>query len=181
MTGPAAVLIGMPGAGKTTTGLALAGLLGVPFRDTDHDVARLAGRPVPVVLREAGEAAFRHLEHRAVAAALAEHTGVLALGGGAVLHEGTRARLTGCRVVHLWAGVDALVPRVRGDRPLLDGGAPRHGLALLMRARLPLYRRLAAVSVCTEDRAPREIAEEIATALGTRLPSPLPSDDEGRR
>ncbi|PAZ15857.1 shikimate kinase [Streptomyces sp. SA15] len=166
MTGPATILIGMPGAGKTSVGRALAGLLGVSFRDTDHDVARLAGKPTPEVLREKGEAAFRLLEHQAVTAALAEHDGVLALGGGAVLHEGTRARLRGCRVVHLWVGLDTLEHRVRadGDRPLLDGD-PRIRLALLMRARLPLYRRLAVVSVRAEDRDPHEIAEEIATVL----------------
>ncbi|GAA2411912.1 shikimate kinase [Streptomyces glaucosporus] len=168
MTGPAAVLVGMPGAGKTTVGLALAGLLGVPFRDTDDDVARLAGRPTPDVLREEGEAAFRLLEHRAAVAALTEHTGVLSLGGGAVLHAGTRARLAGCRVVHLRAGLDTLARRIGdGDsRPLLEGD-PRPRLARLMRARLPLYRQLAAVSVHAEHRAPHEIAEEIAAALAT--------------
>ncbi|MCL3994318.1 shikimate kinase [Streptomyces lavenduligriseus] len=171
MTGPAAILIGMPGVGKTSVGRELAGLLGVSFRDTDEDVTRLAGRPAPEVLREKGEPAFRLLEHQAVAAALAEHEGVLALGGGAVLHDGTRARLHGCRVVHLWAGLDTLACRVLadGDRPLLDGD-PRAGLALLMRARLPLYRRLAVVSVRAEDRGPREIAEEIAALLASAAP-----------
>jgi shikimate kinase len=166
MTGPAAVLIGMPGAGKTTVGRALADLLGVPFRDTDDDVARLTGRPTPEVLREMGEAAFRLLEHRATVAALAEHTGVLSLGGGAVLHESTRLRLDGCRVVHLWAGLDTIAQRIgdAGGRPLLEGD-PRHRLAQLQRSRLPLYRQLAAVSVRSEHRAPHEIAAEIAAAL----------------
>ncbi|GAA2231070.1 shikimate kinase [Streptomyces nogalater] len=168
MTGPAAVLIGMPGAGKTSVGRELAGLLDVSFRDTDEDVTRLAGKPAPEVLRERGEPAFRLLEHQAVTAALAEHDGVLALGGGAVLHEGTRARLRGCRVVHLWAGLDTLADRVRadGDRPLLDGDS-RAGLTQLMRARLPLYQGLAVVSVRAEHRGPREIAEEIAVLLAT--------------
>lgn len=168
MTGPAAVLIGLPGAGKTTVGLALADLLGVPFRDTDDDVARLAGRPAPNVLRERGDGAFRLLEHRAVVAALAGHTGVLSLGGGAVLHAGTRLRLAGCRVVHLWADLDTITQRIGddGSRPLLEGDL-RHRLAQLTRVRLPLYRQLATVSVRAEHRAPREIAQEIAAALAT--------------
>ncbi|WP_217562329.1 shikimate kinase [Streptomyces sp. GbtcB6] len=166
MTGPAAVLIGMPGAGKTTVGLALADLLGVSFRDTDHDVARVTGRPAAEVLKDRGEAAFRQVEHQVTVAALDEHTGVLALGGGAVLHEGTRARLAGCRVVHLWAGLDTLVLRIGDDdsRPLLHGD-PRQRLTRLMHDRLPLYRRLATVSVRAEHRAPREIADEIVTVL----------------
>ena len=93
MTGPVLVLVGPPGAGKTTVGRLLARRLGVSFRDTDADVEAAAGQSVSDIFIGSGEPRFRALERAAVKAALAEHTGVLAVGGGAVLDEGTRAEL----------------------------------------------------------------------------------------
>src|SRR5260370_34295142 len=84
------VLVGPPGAGKTTVGQLVAARLAVPFRDTDTDVAHRAGKPVLDIFVDDGEEAFRALEREAVAAALAEHPGVLALGGGAAAAGPTR-------------------------------------------------------------------------------------------
>ncbi|KOU47764.1 shikimate kinase [Streptomyces sp. WM6378] len=166
MNGPAVVLVGMPGTGKSVVGQALADHLGLAFRDTDHDLERLTGQPAHELLGSGGEVRFRAWERRAVGVAVREHAGVLALGGGAVLHHATRRQLKECRVVHLWAGLDTLAERVGSaeSRPLLTED-PRRRLAQMMQERLPLYRDVATVSVRAEHREPDEIAVEIAVAL----------------
>ena len=92
---PAVVLVGPSGAGKTTIGGLLAERLGVEFRDTDADIVQRAGKPISEIFVDDGEPAFRALERAAVAAALAEHPGVLALGGGAVLAAESQELLRG--------------------------------------------------------------------------------------
>ena len=87
MSRPRCVLVGPPGAGKTTVGALVAERLGVAFRDTDADVEAAAGKEIADIFYADGEEHFRALELAAVAVALAEHEGVLALGGGAVLAE----------------------------------------------------------------------------------------------
>ncbi|MDA4895970.1 shikimate kinase, partial [Streptomyces sp. MS2A] len=87
------------GVGKSTVGALVAERLGCGFRDTDADIETAERRTIIDIFTAEGEGHFRTLEKAAVAAALAEHTGVLALGGGAVLDAGTRALLAGQRVV----------------------------------------------------------------------------------
>ena len=87
------MLIGPPGAGKTTAGKLIARKLDVAFRDTDADVEAAAGKPVADVFVEDGEEAFRDLERQATLKALAEHSGVLAVGSGAILDADVRAAL----------------------------------------------------------------------------------------
>lgn len=166
MTGPAAILIGPPGAGKSTVGPLLAALLGTGFADTDSRVAAVAGKPVGDIFIEDGEAAFRALERAAVASAVADHAGVLGLGGGAVLDPGTQALLGGQRVVYLEAGFAEAAKRVGLDkpRPLLLGN-PRAQLRALLEQRLPVYQALAWITVSTNGRAPQEIAADIAAQL----------------
>ncbi|WP_240137849.1 shikimate kinase [Streptomyces sp. MUM 178J] len=166
MTGPLAVLIGLPGSGKTTVGRLLARRLGADFRDTDADVERAAGLSVREILLERGEAAFRVLEREAVQRALAEHPGVLAVGGGAVLDDTTQRRLAGHRVVHLRVGAATAAARVGGarTRPLLADD-PAGELRVLAAVRLPIYDRLAAACVWAEGRGPERTAEEIAALL----------------
>ncbi|GAA1741652.1 shikimate kinase [Nonomuraea bangladeshensis] len=161
-----AVLIGPPGSGKTTLGRLLAERLGVGFRDTDADVEAVAGKPVSDIFVEDGEARFRELEHEAVRRALAEHDGVLSLGGGAVLHPETQALLAGHHVVYLQVGLADAVQRVglASARPLLVL-SPRSQLKKLMEERRPVYERLAAVTVTTDQREPAELAEEILKGL----------------
>jgi len=96
-----AILIGPPGAGKSTVGPLLAALLGVAFLDTDSVIEAAAGKPVGDIFIQDGEAAFRALERTAVAEAVEGYQGVLALGGGAVLDPGTQRLLAGQRVVYL--------------------------------------------------------------------------------
>lgn len=168
---PVAVLIGPPGAGKTTVGALLAGLLGVGYTDTDTAIEAVAGKPVGDVFVEDGEPAFRELERAAVAAALAADgpEGVVGLGGGAVLDPATRALLAAHRVVYLETGFTELAKRVGLDkpRPLLIGINPRAQLKTLLDQRRPVYAGLAALTVSTDEREPADIAAEIAALLRT--------------
>lgn len=166
MSRPVAVLVGPPGAGKTTVGQLLAERLGVPFRDVDHDIEAIAGKPISDIFVNDGEEAFRALEVEAVAAALASHGGVLALGGGAVLSPVTRERLAGHRVVYLEVGLSDAVTRVglAKDRPVLTLN-PRATLRHLLDQRRPLYEQVAAVRVATDGRPPEEVTDEVAKQL----------------
>lgn len=164
---PAVVLVGAPGAGKTTVGRLLAGLLGVGFRDTDEDIEAGTGSAVTDLFIDVGEASFRELERDAVAAALTGADGVLALGGGAVADATTRAALAGHRVVYLEVTAPTAGERVglARSRPLLLGNV-RGQLRALLDARRPLYEQVATVIVDTEGRTPAEVAAAVAAALG---------------
>lgn len=166
MTRPRAVLVGPPGAGKTTVGSALAAALGVAFRDTDEDIAATAGKPIPEIFIDDGEDAFRALERAAVATALSTFDGVLALGGGAILAETTRAALRGHTVVYLSVELPDAVARVGlgAGRPLLTLN-PRATLKYLLDQRRPLYEAVATITVRTDGRDPAAITEEIASQL----------------
>ena len=165
---PVAVLVGPPGAGKTTVGRLLAERLGVAFRDTDADVVRVAGKSVAEVFIDDGEDTFRTLEREAVASALADHTGVLSLGGGAVLDPGTRAQLRTHRTVLLQVDLSNASGRVgmNRDRPVLALN-PRAQLKRLLDERMPLYLEVATLTVDTNRRTARQVADEVAALLGS--------------
>jgi shikimate kinase len=161
-----AILIGPPGAGKSTVGPLLAERLGVGFLETDEQVEAIAGKPVADIFIEDGEPAFRALEREAVARAVAGHDGVLGLGGGAILDPRTQELLARQRVVYLATGFAEAAKRVGMDRPrpLLIGN-PRAKLKELLEQRLPIYEELARITVTTDGRAPSDIAAELAAQI----------------
>jgi shikimate kinase len=160
------VIVGPPGAGKTTVGQLVADALGVSFRDVDADIEAVAGKPIPEIFFDDGEDHFRALERAAVAAALADFDGVLALGGGAVLAPENREALGGHRVVFLSVELSDAIHRVGmgAGRPLLAIN-PRATLRYLLDQRRPLYEQVATVTVKTDGRAAEDVAAEVVSAL----------------
>jgi shikimate kinase len=164
--GPRVVLVGPMGAGKSTVGRLLADRWQVGFRDTDADIEAAEGREISELFVDEGEAWFREREREAVAAALADHDGVLALGGGAVLDPTSRRLLSGLPVVFLKVGLSDAVKRVGlgHGRPLLLGNV-RSRVKTLLDERLPVYLSVAQVVVETDGRSPEEVADSVAAAL----------------
>jgi shikimate kinase len=165
---PRAVLVGLPGVGKSATGRRLAKVLVVPFADSDDLVRAGTGRGVREIFAADGEAEFRRLEAEAVSAALTGFDGVLALGGGALDAARTREVLgtAGVEVIWLRAPHQVLVGRIGdgGTRPLLRGRVA-DGLAELAALREPFYRAAATMTVDCGDRTPSQLAAHIAARL----------------
>jgi shikimate kinase len=157
------VLIGFMGAGKTTVGHLLSARLGLPFVDSDLVIEQRSGRPVRQIFAEDGEPAFRALEHEVIAGLLDGPDLVLAVGGGAAEHPGTRDKLAAAQVVYLEVGYDQAMVRVGGDpdRPLLA----RPDLAATYQSRLPLYAGIATLAVATDGRRPETVAADILARL----------------
>jgi len=159
---PYVVLIGPPGAGKSSVGRRLSELLDLPFADTDEIVEAQAGKAIPDIFIEDGEPRFREFEAAAVNAALTEHAGVLSLGGGAIMNPETREALGSHRVVFLTVGLAAASPRVgfSRNRPLLIG-SPRKQWLQLFQQREPLYLEVADLTVATDELTVNEVAEVV--------------------
>lgn len=162
------VLVGPPGAGKSSTAAVLGQRTGLDVRDTDTDVEQTTGRSVSDIFTELGEPEFRRLEREAVARALAEHPGILALGGGAVMDGDTRRLLGGHPVVFLAVSMPVGVRRtgLSAARPLLSGVNPRATFKAMLDARMPLYREVATLEVDTDDLSVEQVAQVIIAELG---------------
>jgi shikimate kinase len=160
------VLIGPPGAGKTTVGRLVAERLGVDFVDTDEVVESRSGRTIPDIFLEDGEPSFRDLERAAVVSVLASSDGVVSLGGGAVLDPRTEADLAGHQVVFLDVGIADAARRVGfgQHRPLL-GINPRAQWTKLMQDRRAVYERVAGFVVDTAGREAAEVADDVVVRL----------------
>jgi shikimate kinase len=163
---PLVVLVGPPGAGKSTVGQLIAERRGVTFRDTDCDVEAVAGAAIGDIFVDRGEAEFRALERAAVRRALVDHDGVLALGGGAVTDADTRSVLAGHRVVFLDVGLTDAAARIglNRDRPLLMGNL-RSQLRAMLEERRGYYTEVATVTVSTDGRSPQAVAADVEAAL----------------
>jgi len=159
---PVLVLVGSPGAGKSSVGRRVSERLGVSFLDTDHAIEAGAGMSVSDIFVSLGEEEFRRLEALAVAQAVADSDGVVALGGGAVMREETREVLAGQRIIWLKVGVPDAANRVglNQARPLLLGNV-RGTLSSLLEQRNPVYESLATAVVDTSGRNLREVTDAV--------------------
>ena len=162
------VLVGVPGAGKTTVGKLLAKELQVEFFDSDQVIEARAGKSVSDIFTQDGEPAFRKIEHDVIIELLDSANSVLALGGGSLGNDETRAKVKQAQTVWLIAGLAQAVDRVgmNRNRPLLLGNV-RGQLADLMAAREPYYKEVAKIGVDTSKLMPSEVVSEIVAELKT--------------
>ncbi|MFY9330270.1 MAG: shikimate kinase [Candidatus Nanopelagicales bacterium] len=165
-TGPVVVLVGAPGAGKTTVGQRLADHWNVSFLDTDAAIESRAGKSVADIFVTDGEEAFRELEQSAVVEALENEGGVVSLGGGAILNADSRRLLADVTVVWLQVSASDAARRVgmTGARPLLLGNV-RGMLVTMMEERTPLYAQVATHTVMTDDRSVDDVVNDVITAI----------------
>jgi shikimate kinase len=166
-------LIGPMGSGKTAVGKYLARLLDAPFYDSDTEIERRTGVDIPYIFEKEGEAGFRERECETLQALTATEPIVLATGGGAVLLPQNREWLASRGlVVYLRTSVAQQAHRVRHarNRPLLNNVDAAGKLEQLMRERASLYLEIADVTVDTDGRRVRSVAEEIMKVLESSAP-----------
>ncbi|RBQ00124.1 bifunctional shikimate kinase/3-dehydroquinate synthase [Bifidobacterium xylocopae] len=174
--GPRAVIIGMPGAGKTRVGRMAAGILDMPFKDADQEVERVAGRSIAEIMETDGEPAFRRVEQEVVCRLLKGFNGGLfALGGGSPMttevYEGLMAyRGRGGVIIYLDADPDEAAARAAhgSKRPLLARDAIGRWKRLYEERR-PIYESLATISLPSYGSSPKAMAGRLAEALNERL------------
>jgi shikimate kinase len=162
------VFVGLMGAGKTAIGRKVAGMLGLPFIDSDHEIEAVSRMTIPDLFERYGEAEFRALEQRVIHRLLTENgPQVLSTGGGAFMNEQTREAIAEHGIsVWLKADLDLLMERVskKQNRPLLKNDNPRAVLQRLMEVRYPVY-ATAEITVTTRDERKEVIAAEVVEAL----------------
>ena len=170
------VLVGLMGAGKTSVGRRLAQRLGLSFADADAEIERAAGKTIPEIFADHGEAEFRNGEKRVISRLLDEGPQILATGGGAFMDTETRQNIAD-RGLSVWlnADVDLLLKRVkrRSNRPLLAQGDPKETLNRLIEERYPVY-ALADVEVMSKDAPHQRIVTSIVKALQTHFDQGTP-------
>jgi shikimate kinase len=164
---PPIILIGPPGAGKSSVGKALAKKLSLNFLDSDKVVEEKSGKSIPEIFITDGEPAFREMEKAVVIDLIENQDGVIALGGGSVMDlEVSKRLLPMANVVFLDVSISNAAPRVgfNRDRPLLLGN-PRQQWIALMEKRRSTYEALAKARVSTDNKKPVEVVEEIVKEL----------------
>ena len=161
------VLVGMPGAGKTSVGRRLAAALGIPFRDADIEIEAAAGCTIRDIFELFGEEAFRAGERKVLARLLRDSPHVLATGGGAFMDAGTRAKIKD-RGISVWLKADLplLLERVsrKDHRPLLQTADRRAAMERLLREREPIY-ALADITVQSDEGPQDAVVKRILAAL----------------
>lgn len=160
---PHIILIGPPGAGKTSVAKALSKRIGKRFVDTDALVEKKSGKRISEIFLEEGEPRFRELEREAVIEALSGDQEIVSLGGGAILDESIRKEIaTSGQVIFLDVSISNAAPRVgfNRERPLLVGN-PRAQWLALMEKRRPLYEQLATTTISTDNKKPEDVVTEI--------------------
>jgi shikimate kinase len=165
------VLVGMMGAGKSTIGRRLSGRLRLPFLDADIEIEAAAGMSIPDIFETHGEPHFRDGEARVIARLLGSGPAVLATGGGALMREETRNRISS-KAVSIWlkADADTIMRRVkrRADRPLLQTADPAATVERLIREREPMYQH-ADITIWSRDVPHEKIVDECIDALHAHL------------
>lgn len=176
---PKAVLVGMPGSGKSTIGRRLAKAMKLELLDTDAAIVETTGRSIADIFAEDGEQEFRRIEEEVVKSALASHDGIVSLGGGAITSPGVRKALAGHTVVYLEISAAEGIRRTThgSSRPLLVGDDPAAKYRRLMGERVPLYRRVATMRINTNRRNPGAVVRYLAN----RLENPAPPQPRRKR
>jgi shikimate kinase len=161
-------IVGYMGSGKTTLGRLLARATGREFVDLDRAISKSAGKGIPEIFAEHGEAYFRDLEHEALREALGGKTPcIVACGGGVVIRPENRALLRGVTTVFLREDTEVLYRRTRGPgRPLR--AASREEFEARYRERLPLYGEVADLEIDAAGRSPSRVTEEVIGCLSRR-------------
>ena len=161
---PNLIIIGPPGAGKSSVGRLLGKVMQIPFSDTDKIIEEITGKKIAEIFLEDGEPIFRKIEREVVLEEIAKEEGILALGGGSILDAEVDKELSRLksRVIYLEVSISNAAPRVgfNKDRPLLAVN-PRQQWMALMEKRRPIYERLAGHKVSTDNKKPSEVVNEI--------------------
>jgi shikimate kinase len=166
------VLIGPPGAGKTSIGKALSKELGLAFIDSDAEIERISGKTISEIFVDQGEAVFRKTEVETVTRILAEFEGVVALGGGAPINPEIQKVLLNSEypVIFIDVSISQAANRIgfNKDRPLLMIN-PRQQWLHLMSERRPIYEKLATIAVSSDNSKPSEVAKTITDKIVSKL------------
>jgi len=166
------VLIGPPGAGKTSIGKALSKELELAFIDSDAEIERISGKTISEIFVDQGEAVFRKTEVETVTRILAEFDGVVALGGGAPINPEIQKVLLNSEypVIFIDVSISQAANRIgfNKDRPLLMIN-PRQQWLHLMSERRPIYEKLATITVSSDNSKPAEVAKTITDKIVSKL------------